>query len=281
MGSPFDVVTQSPVGRIAYWPIQKLVHFVRRRANPEMPLDHAMIEVSYRKRRFSIEVRRWSISDRMAVEQCFTDAQYDMPTGAHGEYLERVYRGIVAAGKKPLIVDCGANIGARVLRFSARYPEAHIVAVAPAPDNFALLRRNCRGVDVDLREAGIGCVDGSAWVSDAHGGGMGYRTNEDHQGSAIQILSLATLMASKPVSEYAPFLLKVDIEGAEKSLFASEAAVLDQSPLIIMEPHDWMFPGEHTSVEFFRFHSQAGREFAMKHENVASIACNAGMGGTE
>jgi hypothetical protein len=108
---------------------------------------------------------------------------------------------------------------------------------------------------------------------DAHGGGMGYRTNEDHQGSAIQILSLATLMASKPVSEYAP--------GAEKSLFASEAAVLDQFPLIIMEPHDWMFPGEHTSVEFFRFHSQAGREFAMKHENVASIACNAGMCGTE
>jgi FkbM family methyltransferase len=278
-GFSLNTLTNSSLVRIAYRPIQRLVRFARRRAYPGVPVDHKIIDVSYRGRSFAIEVRRWSSSDHMAVEQCFTDAQYDMPTGAHGEYLERVYRGIVAAGKKPLIVDCGANIGASVLWFSAWYPEAHIVAVEPAPDNFALLRRNCRGVDVDLREAGIGCVDGSAWVSDAHGGGMGYRTNEDHQGSAIQILSLATLMASKPVSEYAPFLLKVDIEGAEKSLFASEAAVLDQFPLIIMEPHDWMFPGEHTSVEFFRFHSQAGREFAMKHENVASIAHRSGVSG--
>ena len=50
--------------------------------------------------------------------------------------------------------------------FSARYPEAHIVAVEPAPDNFALLRKNCAGLDVDLREAGIGAVDGTARLSD-------------------------------------------------------------------------------------------------------------------
>jgi hypothetical protein len=30
-------------------------------------------------------------------------------------------------------------------------------------------------------------------------------------------------------------------------------------------------PGQHTSQEFFRFHAAAGREFCMKHENVASV----------
>jgi hypothetical protein len=79
-------------------------------------------------------------------------------------------------------------------------------------------------------------------------------------------------MAGKPPSTYTPFLLKVDIEGAEKSLFTGPAAVLDQFPIIIMEPHDWMLPGLQTSVEFFRFHAAAGREFSMKNENVVSIA---------
>jgi FkbM family methyltransferase len=266
---------QTPFGRIAYWPLQRLVHLVRRRAHPDVPLDHAIIDVSYRGRSFSIEVHRWSQSDHMAVAQCFTEAQYDVPPGPHASYLEGVYREIVASGRKPLIVDCGANIGASVLWFSARYPEAHIVGVEPAPANFALLRKNCCGVNVDLIQAGIGPVDGSAWLSGQEG--MGCRTTERHEGVRIEIVSLETLMASKPASKYGLFLLKVDIEGAEKSLFTLPVALLDQFPVIIMEPHDWMLPGQQTSVEFFRFHAQAGREFAMMHENVVSIALHPGL----
>jgi FkbM family methyltransferase len=259
--------------RMAYRPVQKLIHLSRLRANPDVPVDHRLIKVSYRGRKFSIEVRRWSVSDRMAVEQCFTDQQYDMPTGAHGVYLDTVYREILASGRKPLIVDCGANIGASVLWFSARYPEAAIVGVEPSPANFALLSANCRGVNAELRLAGVGPSDGTAWLEDEGGqSGMGCRTNGSGKGILTEIVSLKTLMASKPASEFAPFLLKLDIEGAERSLFTGPASVLDQFPVILMEPHDWMFPGQRTSVEFFRFHAQAGREFAMKHENVASIA---------
>jgi FkbM family methyltransferase len=267
--------TNSPIGRAVYRPIQKLVHYFRRLAHPDVPLDHAILDVSYGQRRFSVEVRRWNISDRMAVDQCFPQAQYEMPVGAHSAHLESLYRKLVASGKKPLIVDCGANIGASVLWFSARYPEAHIVAVEPSPDNFALLHKNCRDLDADLRQAGIGCVDGNAWLSDPNGSSMAYRTNQRNEGIEIQMLAMQTLMASKSSPEYAPFLLKVDIEGAEKSLFASGPEVFDQFPVIIVEPHDWMFPGQQTSVEFFRFHAQAGREFAMMHENVISFAHSA------
>ena len=66
-------------------------------------------------------------------------------------------------------------------------------------------------------------------------------------------------------------MLTLDIEGGEKNLFGGDTAAMDAFPLIIMEPHDWMCPGEGTSFSFFRFHAQSGREFAMKHENVASI----------
>jgi FkbM family methyltransferase len=196
-----------------------------------------------------------------------------MPSGAQGAFIERIYREIVASGKKPLIVDCGANIGASVLWFTARYPEAHIVAVEPSPVNFALLRKNCLGLDVDLRQAGIGPADGIAWTNNPDDE-LGCKTNEDHDGIEVDIISLKTILAAKPASGYTPFLLKVDIEGAEKSLFTGPASVLNKFPLILMEPHDWLFPGQRTSVEFFRFHAHAGREFAMHDENIASIVCD-------
>lgn len=237
-----------------------------------MPLDHAVTRVSYRGREFSIQHRRWG-SDRIIIDQCFAEAQYDMPSGAQGTLIGRIYREIVASGKKPLIVDCGANIGASVLWFTARYPEAHIVAFEPSPKNFALLAGNCAGLDVDLRQAGIGPADGIAWMSNPDAECL-CQTNDRHDGIAIEIVSLQTLLAQKPASGYTAFLLKVDIEGAEKSLFTGPASVLEQFPLIIIEPHDNVFPGQRTSLEFFRFHVGAQREFAMHHENIASIVCD-------
>lgn len=272
MGQTLNWFTESAFGRALYSPFHAIIRGARRVAHPEVPNDYEVVRVAYRDREFGIVVRRWNASDRMAVDQCFAEAQYDVPWGAHGEHAAELYRAIVASGKTPLIVDCGANIGASVLWFSARYPEAHIVAVEPAPDNFALLRRNCSGVDADLRMAGIGGADGAARLSRKFGGEMGYRVSEESEGVEVAVLSLETLLASKPGSAYAPFLLKVDIEGAEKSMFTGSAAVLDQFPVIIMEPHDWMLPGQQTSVEFFRFHAAAGREFSMRNENVVSIA---------
>jgi FkbM family methyltransferase len=263
----------SPLGRKVYRPIQILIHLSRRLMHPELPLDRAVTRVSFRQREFTIVHRRWGSGDQLAIAQCFRQAQYDMPSGAHGDLIERIYRDIVASGKKPLIVDCGANIGVSVLWFTARYPEAKIVAIEPSPDNFALLVKNCAGLDVDLRQAGIGPIDGIAWMNDP-GGELGCTTNDNHDGIEIDIISLESILATMPASGYTPFLLKVDIEGAEKSLFTGPASVFDQFPLIVVEPHDWLFPGQRTSVEFFRFHAQAGREFAMHNENIASIVCD-------
>jgi FkbM family methyltransferase len=272
MPGALNTLLDTPIGRAAYLPVKRLVRFARRQANPGVPLNHEVRKVNCLNRQLKVEVRRWSPSDDMALEQCFGQQQYDMPGGAHGEYLDKLYGDIVATGKRPLIVDCGANIGTSALWFSVRYPEAHIVAIEPAPDNFELLSRNCRGLNAELLQAGIGALDGSAWLADPNGGGMGYRTNGKDTGIEVRIVSLATVMASKPESSFTPFLLKVDIEGAERTMFTASPDLLNQFPLIVMEPHDWMFPGEHTSAAFFRFHADMGREFAMRQENVASIA---------
>lgn len=260
--------TESPFGRVVYQPFKAALRLSRRLSHPGIPDDHQITRVSFRDRQFSIEHRRYS--DKIIIDECFHEAQYDLPTGAQGRMAERRYREIIDSGKKPLIIDCGSNIGVSVLWFTARYPEAHIVAIEPASDNSALLRKNCAAIDIDFRNAGIGAEDGTAFLS-MKGQGFAYKTNFAQDGELIQILSLGTILASKPETEYVPFLLKVDIEGAEEYLFRSDHELLNQFPVILMEPHDHFFPGQGTSLEFFRFHCECGREFAMNSTTIASL----------
>jgi FkbM family methyltransferase len=281
MGLPskaIDTFVSTPAGRAVFKTfVQPVVHFVRRQSHPDVPIDRAVFKTSLRGREIAIQHRRNNASDLMAIDQCFTENQYDMPVGAHGVLVENIYREIVAAGRTPLIIDCGANIGCSSLWLNARYPHAHIVAVEPAPDNFEILAANCSHLDIDLRQAGVAASDGRAHLTDPGGGGMGYRTADHGDGPAIDMVSIRTILASKPARHYTPFLLKIDIEGAEKSLFQGNSADLAQFPLIILEPHDWLLPGQLSSREFFRFHVEAGREFCMKNENVASIALHSSL----
>jgi FkbM family methyltransferase len=270
MGLSLKTLIENPLGKIVYRPIKAVLRLWRRLAYPGVPDDHEVTRVSYRQRKFSIKHRRWS--DKVIIDECFRELQYDLPTGAQGNLADRIYQEIVESGRKPLIVDCGSNIGVSVLWLTARYPEAHIVAIEPAADNFALLRRNCSGLDVDLRNVGIGAVDGTAHLSVEGQPGYGYQTNFSGEGLPIEILSLKTILASKPESSYSPFLLKVDIEGAEKYLFSSSHALLNQFSVILLELHDRFYPGQGTSVEFFRFHADARREFAMNRTTIASLA---------
>lgn len=264
-------------GRKAFKIVQPIVHLVRRMANPDVPVRRTVSKVSYRDKQFAIQLRRDSPADLLAVEQCFAQNQYDIPIGAHGVLIERIYQEIVASGRQPLIIDCGANIGCSALWLHARYPKAHIVAIEPAPDNFEILRANCEDLDIDVIQAGVSATDGHARLSDAGGSEMGYRTTPDGNGPEVTMVAIGTLLASKPASRYVPFLLKIDIEGAEKTLFSGDTSALAVFPLIIMEPHDWLFPGTLSSQGFFRFHVNTGREFCMRNENVASIALDSSL----
>lgn len=264
-------LTKSPLGRIIYRPIGAVLHLLRRLFHPGLPDNHKITRVTYNRRQFSIEHRRWS-SDGIIIDEVFRDSQYDLPTGTQGHLVDHLYREIIASGKKPLIVDCGANIGVSVLWFTARYPEAHIVAIEPAPDNFELLRRNCSSLDVDLRNVGIGAVDGPTYLRMEGLPGCCYQTNFESNGLLTEMHSLKTVLDSKPALGYTPFLLKVDIEGGEKSLFSSGHGQLNQFPVILMEPHDGMFPGGGTSLGFFRFHADAQREFSLNRTTIASLA---------
>lgn len=235
------------------------------------------LTTSVNRRTVSIH-HRGTAADLFAVWQCFYKSQYELPRprwhpAAHRDALERKYRAIVARQRTPLIVDCGAYIGVSSLWFAARFPLARIIAIEPAPDNARLLRRNAQGHQIEVIEAGVGAEEATLALVDSGNGTMGYRTIDDPGVMCqVPIVPLRTILARNPEPEYEPLILKVDIEGSEKPLFANTRwEYLDKFPVIILEEHDFMMPGSSTGSTFFEFHARRQRDFLFVHENVFSI----------
>lgn len=69
-----------------------------------------------------------------------------------------------------------------------------------------------------------------------------------------------------------PFLVKVDIEGAEGDLFSGNTEWVARTPLVIVELHDWLLPKQKTSQPFLQCVAKLDRDFVYVGEDVYSIA---------
>jgi FkbM family methyltransferase len=124
------------------------------------------------------------------------------------------------------IVDAGANIGDETVRFRFFHPDATIVAIEPASDNFRLLELNTAA------DPKIHRVHGGLWSKDcllqvASGPtNEGFRVSEVRDGqnnqSAVPAISVETILQRFQASEID--ILKLDIEGSEFELFSSHAS---------------------------------------------------------
>jgi FkbM family methyltransferase len=187
-------------------------------------------------------------SDVAVVRQIFGEQQYRIGVKAVEDRIYQRYNKIQAEGKRPVIVDAGANIGAASLWFKKRYPGAVIVAIEPDQGNFDVLKMNV-GNDGQIipLQAAIGSVAGFVEVKTA---GLGWtsQTVRSNEGAAVMTMD----EAFRSVKGGAPFMAKIDIEGFESDLFASNTGWLDDTYVVFIEPHDWMMPGKMTSRTFQR-----------------------------
>jgi hypothetical protein len=67
------------------------------------------------------------------------------------------------------------------------------------------------------------------------------------------------------------FIAKIDIEGFEDDLFSDNTRWVDDVEVIIIEPHDWLFPGTGTSRNFQRAISKRPFEVVISGENLVYI----------
>jgi FkbM family methyltransferase len=219
-------------------------------------------------------VHRGSDADYSVIRQCFITAEYEMPEtpSGHGSLLEKYYTGLTEAGFTPLIVDCGANIGASALWFHRIYEKAHLVCIEPDPGNFRLLQTNCPGSAFTHFNCAIGGSDRMAQLVDPGQGEWAYRIDGGTGGVPIEVRSISTILQNVKSRKTSPLILKIYIEGAESELFSCyENDTFSSFPVIFLEPHDWLFGGQKTLRKFLDFHVAHERDLLLHGENLISF----------
>jgi FkbM family methyltransferase len=153
-----------------------------------------------------------------------------------------------------IVIDGGANIGLFSVYIKSKYPNAKIIAIEPDDDNFEMLKKNVAGYeDIQIKKAGLWSKRMHSRITDKYGlGKWGMVTEEIEEKEAITA-DFNTLTITDILNEYNIQyidLLKLDIETAEKQLFAENYSEwLPRVKVIVIELHDWMQEG--CSKSFF------------------------------
>lgn len=212
--------------------------------------------------------RQASKSDAGVIQQVLVQRCYDLHAFRQAAPLGALYKKLVAGGAVPLIVDAGANIGASTVWFACNFPGSHVVAVEPAKDNCDLLRDNCRGLEHTLLEGAIGSHDGDAVLHDPGRGEWAYQVRTAGAGYRVPLFSASGIVARSKAAGMHPFACKIDIEGGEAELFSDNFAWLAEFAVIVIELHDWLFPGASISRNFRRAIDGLDVDVVTRGENV-------------
>ena len=154
---------------------------------------------------------------------------------------ELEYSGIRCDSPK-IIVDAGANIGTSSMYFAKRYPEAKIFAFEPERGNFDLLVKNTRKMNsvVPIKAAIWGTTDRRT-ISKRQTGHWGYTmldggADSESTGQESDCITIDEFMQKFDIERID--LLKMDIEGGEKSVFENSSAWINAVDVISVELHD-------------------------------------------
>lgn len=139
------------------------------------------------------------------------------------------------------IMDLGANIGMASLYLINKFPNARIIAVEPDEDNARMFELNLKGhPNVELI---LGAVRGdhkNVKIVDSGRGASGYEIEEDELGKPAVTISD---IREKNNWEYID-VLKMDIEGSEKSVFEGNFdSWLPKTKILFVELHERKIPG--------------------------------------
>ncbi len=137
------------------------------------------------------------------------------------------------------ILDLGANIGVATLFLASRFPEAEFACVEPSPGNLVMLRETLKlnhiratvfdgavGTDAGEAELHIGCRPDMFSLTPG---------DASTQRLRVRMFAVPELLAALGWDHID--LLKIDIEGYEKTLFRGNTAWLSRVRRIVGEAH--------------------------------------------
>jgi FkbM family methyltransferase len=236
--------------------------------------DRYRIQVAARDSAFraTLSLRRRT-SDLGSFMQVFGNNDYNLRRLERWHDILFLYSTLCNEGS-PLILDLGANVGLASLYFAKNWPNANIIAVEPEERNYRLMCENLAEIDnVRPLHAAVAGEDAAVKIVDLNAPAWEMRTEVvgSETSGAIAALSVPSLLRQAPQGSL-PFIVKIDIEGFENNLFSKNTDWVELFPVIIIELHDWLLPGQGSANNFLRVIAQHDRDFICVSENVVSIA---------
>lgn len=160
-------------------------------------------------------------------------------------FVDQEYR--FEAVKPPkVIVDAGANIGLASVFFANAFPAATVIAIEPEATNFALIKKNVAAypnvIPVQAALWGENALINLSHPGNGEWDKWAFRTQKietegkntgSHQ---VQGMTVDKIMRDHGVDFID--VLKIDIEGAEREVFADASRWIDKVGVIIIELHE-------------------------------------------
>ena len=170
------------------------------------------------------------------------------------EWMRYLYREVFAEREywfatdtpRPVILDCGSNIGMAILFFKALYPEARITAFEPAPWACSAIEETigANGLrDVTLHNAALAEEDGTLELfhDPSHPGSAVMSVfRERMQGDTLRVPAVRlSRFVTKPVD-----FLKLDVEGSELPVLREleSSGTIGQIRQMVIEFHHHISP---------------------------------------
>ncbi len=212
--------------------------------------------------------------DLLTVHEIFASEDYNLKKLSHWSNIYKIYSSILEKGKKPIIIDCGSNIGSSSKYFEKIFDQAFISMVEPDKINLEYSKKNISVNNKDFLNNVISCENKDFTFNNNFEDNRSYRVDDLGQ-NQIKGVTVEDILKLQD-KNYEPFLIKIDIEGFEKNLFEKNYQWMDLFKVIIIEIHDWMLPNQSNSSNFINAMSESikkgvKRDLIISGENLISI----------
>ncbi|MGE5540071.1 MAG: hypothetical protein ACM30I_15745 [Gemmatimonas sp.] len=187
--------------------------------------------------------------DYRTIARVYGDEAYSIDHLPRRDDLWATHDRIIAAGRTPLVLDCGADAGITTRYFAGAFPAARVIGVESDGDTFAHAATVCRAGNAELRRANIA----------AESAGSGIR-------------SLNSLVAECSATGAWPFIVRIDLDRIDEDLFSANSEWVEEFPLIILELRRWLFPAAANTCNVLRRLADADRDFVFVGDALFSVS---------
>jgi FkbM family methyltransferase len=207
-------------------------------------------ELSFKGSPLSMVGRKSVKSDHDILSVIFNGEMFSTTRMPQNTSVVNYHDSLIKNGLQPTLIDAGANIGAASMYFNKIYAGLKTIAIEPDSGNAFMARTNLAGIHANLLEGALASESGTLYINDVDFEPISYRVGTVGN-KPVRAFSIPEILTDLQKTEI-PFILKIDIEGGEDSLFSGETDWINKFPVIIIELHDWMIPYGCVSMNFFR-----------------------------